>query len=218
MSASYTLRVLQPWRSYRQNFVSYDVSYILRCVDYFLDLDGPSTEHAMGLFGRSATDSLLPFYQSPKSNGQVNGTIIKFASRRGSRNCERCFIVVFFGFFLGVFGGTLFFLPDISTTVQSVGRDFLIPDAFGSSSNLQIKKPRIYHRDHDFGNDAEKNKIKTELHGKLHREGTNAEQIDQEENEVQYIRGKNTETAEIFGDEMAKRRQLIVKVKFHVVW
>ncbi|XP_055342948.1 mannosyl-oligosaccharide alpha-1,2-mannosidase IA-like [Paramacrobiotus metropolitanus] len=166
----------------------------------------------MGLFGRSASDSLLPFYQNGKSKGpSVGASASFFGSRRGSRLCERCLILMFFTFFIAIFISTILYLPDISTKVHSVGKEFLIPERpVENDIAMQIKKPR-----HNFvipadftGASAPKktlsrNKIQSELDGKLHDKGKDVEQTDQDGEK----RSANNETE--------KRRQLIIKMMVH---
>ena len=93
----------------------------------------------MGLFGRNASPTLLPFHQNSKLSNGSDLPLTFLSTRRGARLCERVLILLFCLFFIGVFTATLFYLPDISSTVNKVvAREFLVPDQLPR----QIKKPR----------------------------------------------------------------------------
>lgn len=166
----------------------------------------------MGLFGKSATEStLLPFYQN-SSKSSTRGLLLTgnapflLTSRRGSRCCQRCLILSFFIFFIAIFISTISYLPDISSRVHSVGRDFLIPDRSDGSYHWQPKKERKPIPVPFLSTSTvDLKKIKSDLDGKLHGGGNaNVEGVDQAENEIQVRQGSSK--------ELENRRQLIIKV------
>jgi hypothetical protein len=171
----------------------------------------------MGLFGRSASESVLPFYQTGSKSSSAGGgpAVSSFFSRKCTRLIERGLVALFCLSFLVIFSTSFLYLPDISNKVQSVGKEFLVPDG----QSFQIKRPRKLfevpsleksRKEEDSENSAH---VKAILDGRLHgdfSEDQNAANELLEESKIPRDRATSASSDR----ETTRRKQQIVKVDF----
>ncbi|OQV23908.1 Mannosyl-oligosaccharide alpha-1,2-mannosidase IA [Hypsibius exemplaris] len=169
----------------------------------------------MGLFGQTtggdSSSPLLPFYQVAAHTATA-GPSAFISNRKCGRLIPRCLLLLFLLFFLMLFSSTFLYLPDISSKVQSVGKDFLVPDAGGQSHQIRRPRNQLPMPGHDHAATGNEGRIEGVLDGKVHP----ADENRGGEEGVKPLDGPvSTSTAAVSDVETKRRQKQIVKMMKH---